>query len=150
MLTVPFMRLGTLAFHKLGFDKPLLPQSKRAATLLFHCIENNARNCQAIYTAVPSLEPAARKPIGIGEVLQQVFAEVPAETPQIEFWLEMLAKARKGTTSDGPDLPRRDGALAALCVLLQPTAADDIQPEFDRIQADPVTCVRHHRAYPCG
>ena len=116
MLTVPFMRLGTLAFHKLGFDKPLLPQSKRAATLLFHCIENNARNCQAIYTAVPSLEPAARKPIGIGEVLQQVFAEVPAETPQIEFWLEMLAKARKGTTSDGPDLSGGAMVLSLLYV----------------------------------
>ena len=61
LLTIPFERLGTVAFHKIGFDKPLLPQSKLAATLLFHCIENNAANCACIYSAIPSLEPAARR-----------------------------------------------------------------------------------------
>lgn len=42
------------------------------------------------------LEPAARKGIGIGQVLQEVFAEVPVETTQIDFWVDLLAKTRRG------------------------------------------------------
>ena len=102
LLTIPFERLGTVAFHHLGFDKPLLPQSKLAANLLYHCIEDNATNCTVILPAVPQLEPAARKGIGIGEVLQEVFAEVPVDTSQMDFWFDLLAKARRGTASD-PD-----------------------------------------------
>ena len=83
LLTVPFERLGTVAFHKISFEKPLLPQSKHAAALLYHCITKHALNCTHIYAAIPRLEPAARKGIGIGLVLQEVFAEVPAETALI-------------------------------------------------------------------
>ena len=104
LLTIPFERLGTVAFHKIGYDKPLLPQSKLAATLLFHCIENNAANCAAIYGSIPSLEPAARKGIGIGQVLQEVFEEVPVETSQIDFWFDLLSKARRGKPGGGGSL----------------------------------------------
>jgi hypothetical protein len=100
LLTVPFERLGTVAFHKLDTDKPLLPQSKVAAKLLYHCIAGNALSCTQINHAIPRLEPAARKGIGIGEVLQEVFAEVPVETAQIDFWLHLLAKARRGAGSE--------------------------------------------------
>ena len=61
LLTVPFERLGTVARHKLGFDRPLLKQATHAAKLLFHCIARNVANCTAIYRAIPLLEPAARK-----------------------------------------------------------------------------------------
>ena len=103
LLTIPFERLGTVAFHKIGFDKPLLPQSKIAATLLHRCIEDNALNCMAVYPHIPALEPAARKSIGIGQVLQEVFAEVPVETSQIDFWLDLLGKARRGGEGAGAD-----------------------------------------------
>jgi hypothetical protein len=105
LLTVPFERLGTVAFHKLGFNKPLLPLARLSSNLLYHCIVDNPASCALVVPTVPRLEPAARKGIGIGIVLQEVFDEVPVDTSQIDFWLDLLASARRGTP-DGPDYAR--------------------------------------------
>ena len=84
LLTVPFERLGTVAFHKLDFARPLLPQSRLAAALLHHTIEGHALNCTTVYPLIPKLEPAARKAgVGIGKVLQEVFAEVGASSHEL-------------------------------------------------------------------
>ena len=101
LLTIPFERLGTVAFHKIGFDKPLLPQSKLAATLLYSVVEDNARNCARLLPYVPQLAPAARKGIGIPHILQEVFAEVAVDTSQIDFWVDLLSKVRVALKARG-------------------------------------------------
>jgi len=95
MLVAPFKRLGTVAFHKLDDDKPLIQISRMVAELLWVSIRGNSTNCQYIYSHVPSFELAARKSIGIGQVLQEVFSEVQVEPKQVDFWVDLLAKERR-------------------------------------------------------
>ena len=59
----------------------LMGESHLAAALLHHTIEGHALNCTTVYPLIPKLEPAARKAgVGIGKVLQEVFAEVRASS----------------------------------------------------------------------
>ena len=102
MLTVPFARLGTVAFHRINEERPLLPRCRLVATLLWHSIRHNKSNCEYIYGHITSLEPAARKSVGVGRVLEAVFREVAVDPAQLDFWLDLLSKSRRrGEGDDG-------------------------------------------------
>ena len=96
-----FGSLGSVAFHKLTDDKPLMPRSRLASRLMWHSIRQNPTNCQIIFNNITALELAARKSLGIGRVLQEVFREVQVDLDQMDFWIDLLHKARKDDATSG-------------------------------------------------
>lgn len=85
---------GTVAFHKLDDNKPLIRISRMVAELLWVSIRGNRTSCQYVYRHITSFELAARKSIGIGRVLEEVFSAVEVDAAQVDFWVDLLSKAR--------------------------------------------------------